>query len=254
METAYAYGSKYQFILITGGPVLKYLGWVFLYIYIYFFVIILLWLSCKLWMWSYVAKKAALFFVSFILFFLLYTLLLLYSIPPCSACCSYMFYYSSFSFPFSYFTQTLHASRCRCFACILISLCNFHVLLLAPTIFIVRHLLNEASKWTLVCVFFTAPSLWNALECGSCTAGFTAHPRPPWTLSAAHWPPCQSPWPPSIFTPSCSSWNLHSWSVQHSRLTQTSRAQCLLFPDKLCWEKNLINWKKNAFISIWVLC
>lgn len=30
METAYAYGSKYQFILITGGPVLKYLGWVFL--------------------------------------------------------------------------------------------------------------------------------------------------------------------------------------------------------------------------------
>uniref|UniRef100_A0A3Q3VSV8 Uncharacterized protein n=1 Tax=Mola mola TaxID=94237 RepID=A0A3Q3VSV8_MOLML len=26
METAYAYGSKYQFILITGGPVLKYLG------------------------------------------------------------------------------------------------------------------------------------------------------------------------------------------------------------------------------------
>lgn len=29
METAYAYGSKYQFILITGGPVLKYLGWVF---------------------------------------------------------------------------------------------------------------------------------------------------------------------------------------------------------------------------------
>lgn len=26
METAYVYGSKYQFILITGGPVLKYLG------------------------------------------------------------------------------------------------------------------------------------------------------------------------------------------------------------------------------------
>lgn len=29
METAYAYGSKHQFILITGGPVLKYLGYVF---------------------------------------------------------------------------------------------------------------------------------------------------------------------------------------------------------------------------------
>ena len=28
METAYVYGSKYQFILITGGPVLKHLGYV----------------------------------------------------------------------------------------------------------------------------------------------------------------------------------------------------------------------------------
>lgn len=28
METAYVYGSKYQFILITGGPVLKHLGFV----------------------------------------------------------------------------------------------------------------------------------------------------------------------------------------------------------------------------------
>lgn len=26
LETAYAYGSKHQFVLITGGPVLKYLG------------------------------------------------------------------------------------------------------------------------------------------------------------------------------------------------------------------------------------
>lgn len=29
METAYVYGSKYQFILITGGPVLKQLGFVY---------------------------------------------------------------------------------------------------------------------------------------------------------------------------------------------------------------------------------
>lgn len=28
METAYVYGAKYQFILITGGPVLKQLGYV----------------------------------------------------------------------------------------------------------------------------------------------------------------------------------------------------------------------------------
>lgn len=153
-------------------------------------------------------KKAQLFFLSFILFFYC-THCYYYIVFHPAQHAAVMFYYISFSFPFSYFTQTLHASRCRCFSCILISLCNFHVLLLAPTIFIVRHLLNEASKWTLVCVFFTAPSLWNFLECGSCTAGFTAHPRPPWTLSAAHWPPCQSPWPPSTFTPSCSSWNLH---------------------------------------------
>lgn len=206
METAYAYGSKYQFILITGGPVLKYLGWVLFFFLIYFLLYFYfdLVVNCEYRVTWQNSMSGVLFKLYFVL---LYTLLVLYSFPPCSLCCNCIFYYTSFSFPFSYFTQTLYASRCRHFASILISLKIFHVLFLVPTI--VCHLFNETSRWTLVGVFFTAPSLWNALECGSCTAAFTAHPRPPWTLSAAHWPPCQSPWPPSTSTPSCSSWNLH---------------------------------------------
>lgn len=34
METAYVYGSKYQFILITGGPVLRHLEYVLVFLFL----------------------------------------------------------------------------------------------------------------------------------------------------------------------------------------------------------------------------